>query len=84
MPHKIYKATISADGELTEGDELTDLSVGDRLELNINGHQLTSGTEPLTLLGKRKGFLPHSHQLELTNFQQLPDGSCQLSYIILG
>ncbi len=82
MPHKIYQATISANGELIDGSPINELSAGDQLELCINGQQLVSNTNPLTLLGRRKEYLPHSHHFELTAFQPQPNGTCQLRYTL--
>lgn len=82
MQHKIFQASISADGKMTSNLDLSSIQSGDTLELTINGRQLIGGADSQTLLGDGQEFLPHSHLLELTDFQPQPEGCCRLRYTL--
>ena len=82
MTSKIFQASISADGKLTNGQELTNISMGDQLEIIIDGTLLVGGAESKTLLGTQQEYLPQSHHFKLTELQPQSDGSCRLCYTV--
>jgi len=82
MSQKLFSFNISANGKLLSKNTAPQLKSGDIIKLQINGHQLLKEADKHSLLGDLQDYLPQSTKLELTHFEPLPDGCCQLKYIV--
>ena len=82
MHQEILDLNISANGKLLSQTTAAQLKSGDIIKLQINGHQFLQGADKHSLLGDLQDYLPQSKKLELTHFEPLPDGCCQLKYIV--
>ena len=82
MHQEILDLNISANGKLLSKTTASQLEAGDIVKLQINGHQLLQGADKHSLLGDLQDHLPQSKKLELTHIEPLPDGCCQLKYIV--
>jgi len=83
MPTQIFKATISADGKLLDGADLTEVCTGDTVQLTVDGNRMIGGEQSSTLLGKTQTFLHSSRKMKLASFQPQPNGTCLLSYKVV-
>jgi len=82
MAVQIFKFNLSADAKQLNDNILPQIHRGDIIELNIDGHRLYGGAKSATILGSVESYLTQSQKLELSNFEQLPNGSCLLSYTV--